>query len=157
MRSSRTPGHVTVAGQYTEESAHAFGAVACRCCASGHLPVAEFVFLIVVPKASGRTRRCSLEMGTLRRPCSGMGLRARRAFHAASIGGRPVMVDMEVIVRRQDQEHSASITCMIRHYVARRAKVIFDHPHNAEMSACPTRTYPATVCLLNLSIGCNYV
>jgi hypothetical protein len=42
------------------------------------------------------------------------------------------MVDMEVIVRRQDQEHSASITCMIRHYVARRAKVIFDHPHNAD-------------------------
>jgi hypothetical protein len=29
------------------------------------------------------------------------------------------MVDMEVIVRRQNQEHCASITCMIRHYVAR--------------------------------------
>jgi len=38
---------------------------------------------------------------------------------------------MQVIVRRQNREHSASITCMIRHYVARRAKVIFDHPHNA--------------------------
>jgi hypothetical protein len=42
------------------------------------------------------------------------------------------MVDMQVIVRRQDQKLCASITCMIRHYVARRAKVIFDHPHNAE-------------------------
>jgi len=41
------------------------------------------------------------------------------------------MFDMEVIVRRQNQEHCASITCMIRHYVARRAKVIEDHPHNA--------------------------
>jgi hypothetical protein len=29
----------------------------------------------------------------------------------------------------------ASITCMIRHYVARRAKVIFDHPHNADERA----------------------
>jgi len=43
----------------------------------------------------------------------------------------PDLVDMEVIVRRQGQEHCASITCMIRHYVARRAKVIEDHPHNA--------------------------
>ena len=42
------------------------------------------------------------------------------------------MVDMQVIVRRQHQKLCASITCMIRHYVARRAKVIFDHPHNAE-------------------------
>jgi hypothetical protein len=42
------------------------------------------------------------------------------------------MFDMEVIVRRQNQEHCASITCMIRHYVARRAKVIEDHPHNAD-------------------------
>jgi hypothetical protein len=42
------------------------------------------------------------------------------------------MVDMEVIVRSQDQELCASITCMIRHYVARRAEVIFDHPHNAD-------------------------
>jgi hypothetical protein len=42
------------------------------------------------------------------------------------------LFDMEVIVRRQDQEHCASITCMIRHYVARRAQVIEDHPHNAD-------------------------
>jgi hypothetical protein len=41
------------------------------------------------------------------------------------------MVDMQVIVRHQDRKLCASITCMIRHYVARRAKVIFDHPHNA--------------------------
>jgi hypothetical protein len=47
-------------------------------------------------------------------------------------GDRPIMVDMEVIVRRQNQEHCASITCMIRHYVARRAKAIEDHPHNAD-------------------------
>jgi hypothetical protein len=40
---------------------------------------------------------------------------------------------MEVIVRHQDQKLCASITCMIRHYVARRAKVIEDHPHNAAM------------------------
>ena len=45
---------------------------------------------------------------------------------------------MEVIVRRQNQEHCASITCMIRHYVARRAQVIEDHPHNAadRMMSC---------------------
>jgi hypothetical protein len=49
-----------------------------------------------------------------------------------SAAERPVMVDMEVNARRQEQEHCASITCMIRHYVARRAKVIEDHPHNAE-------------------------
>jgi len=48
---------------------------------------------------------------------------------------RTDLVDMEVIVRRQDQEHCASITSMIRHYAARRAKVIFDHPHNADDSA----------------------
>jgi transposase len=47
---------------------------------------------------------------------------------------RSLMLDMEMIVRRQNQEHCASITCMIRHYVARRAKVIEDHPHNAAMS-----------------------
>jgi hypothetical protein len=41
------------------------------------------------------------------------------------------MVNMQVIVRRQDQKLYASITCMIRHHVARRAKVIVDHPHNA--------------------------
>ena len=65
---------------------------------------------------------------------------------------------MQVIVRRQNREHSASITCMIRHYVARRAKVIFDHPHNAadrvmadrsagqqvEWKSPPTRTAPAS-------------
>jgi hypothetical protein len=49
------------------------------------------------------------------------------------------MLDMEVIVRRQNQEHCASITCMIRHYVARRAKVIEDHPHNADVRASPKR------------------
>src|SRR5712691_790032 len=43
---------------------------------------------------------------------------------------RTVMLDMEVIVRRQDLEHCASITCMIRHYVARRAQVTEGHPHN---------------------------
>jgi hypothetical protein len=48
--------------------------------------------------------------------------------------GRPVLVDMEVIVRLQNHEHCASITRMIRHYVARRAKVIEDHPHNAVVS-----------------------
>jgi hypothetical protein len=42
------------------------------------------------------------------------------------------LFDMEVIVRRQDQEHCASITCMIRHYVARRAQVTEGHPHNAD-------------------------
>lgn len=41
----------------------------------------------------------------------------------------------EVIVRRQDQEQCASITRMIRHYVARRAQVTEGHPHNAELSA----------------------
>ena len=41
------------------------------------------------------------------------------------------------IVRRQDQEHCASITCMIRHYVARRAQVSEAHPHNAELGALP--------------------
>jgi hypothetical protein len=45
------------------------------------------------------------------------------------------MFDMEVIVRRQDQEHCASITSMIRHYVARRAQVIEGHPHNADERA----------------------
>lgn len=34
---------------------------------------------------------------------------------------------------------SASIISMIRHYVARRAKVIEDHPHNAEMRTLPAR------------------
>jgi hypothetical protein len=34
-------------------------------------------------------------------------------------------------VRRQGPERRASITCMIRHYVARRAQVTEGHPHNA--------------------------
>jgi len=42
------------------------------------------------------------------------------------------MVDMEAIVRRQDRERCASTTSMINHYVARKAKVIEDHPHNAD-------------------------
>src|SRR5215472_3513181 len=50
------------------------------------------------------------------------------------------MVDMEVIVRRQDRKHCASITCMIRHYVARRAQVIEDHPHNADERAYELQT-----------------
>jgi hypothetical protein len=45
---------------------------------------------------------------------------------------RPLVFDMEVIARLQNSGLCASITCMIRHYVARRAKVIFDHPPNAE-------------------------
>ena len=32
----------------------------------------------------------------------------------------------------KDPAHYASITYMIRHYATRRAKVIFDHPHNAD-------------------------
>jgi hypothetical protein len=69
---------------------------------------------------------------------------------AAPLTRRPILVDMQVIVRRQDQKLCASITCMIRHYVARRAKVIFDHPHNAESSALLCRmimlggAYPCT-------------
>jgi hypothetical protein len=39
---------------------------------------------------------------------------------------------MEAIVRRECRQRCASITCMIRHYVARRAKVTEGHPHNAE-------------------------
>src|SRR6266487_1197975 len=58
-----------------------------------------------------------------------------RPSRARTTSERPDLVDMQVIVRRQDQKLCASITCMIRHYVARRAKVIFDHPHNAESSA----------------------
>ena len=48
---------------------------------------------------------------------------------------RPDLVDMEVIVRLQNLGYCASITCMIRHYVARRAQVIEDHPHNADERA----------------------
>jgi hypothetical protein len=47
---------------------------------------------------------------------------------------RPDLVDMQVVVRLQDQGHCASITCMIRHYVARRAQVTEGHPHNADVS-----------------------
>ena len=47
----------------------------------------------------------------------------------------PDMLDMEATVRRQNQEHSASITSMIRHYVARRAQVTEGHPHNADERA----------------------
>ena len=54
------------------------------------------------------------------------------------------MVDMQVIVRRQDQKLCASITCMIRHYVARKAKVIFDHPHNADERILPRDVTVAT-------------
>jgi hypothetical protein len=45
----------------------------------------------------------------------------------------------KVIVRRQDHEHCASITCMIRHYVARRAQVTEGHPHNADDSVFADR------------------
>jgi hypothetical protein len=34
---------------------------------------------------------------------------------------------------------SASITSMIRHYVARRAQVTEGHPHNADVSALAAR------------------
>jgi hypothetical protein len=50
-----------------------------------------------------------------------------------------------VIVRCQDQEHCASITCMIRHYVARRAEVIFDHPHNAALRYVEHRASAASL------------
>jgi hypothetical protein len=53
------------------------------------------------------------------------------------------MVDMEVIVRHQDQERCASITCMIRHYVARRAQVTEGHPHNADERALSSEFMPA--------------
>ena len=36
-------------------------------------------------------------------------------------------------MRHQDQGDYASITCMIRHYVARRAQVTEGHPHNADV------------------------
>jgi hypothetical protein len=52
------------------------------------------------------------------------------------------MADMEVIVRLQDQGPCASITCMIRHYVARRAKVISDHPHNAAVRMFLSEVWP---------------
>jgi hypothetical protein len=40
-----------------------------------------------------------------------------------------------VIGGAKTRRHRASITCMIRHYVARRAQVSEAHPHNAAMSA----------------------
>ena len=55
--------------------------------ANRYLLEAELVRLIVVPKVSGTTRRCSLAMGTLRRRCGGMGRRTGWAIHAASVGG----------------------------------------------------------------------
>jgi hypothetical protein len=66
-----------------------------------------------------------------------LGSKGQRRVHGRALltlTERPHLVDMQVIVRHQDQEFCASITCMIRHYVARRAKVIFDHPHNAAFS-----------------------
>ena len=48
-----------------------------------------------------------------------------------AVGARSWLI-CGVIVRRQDQEHCASITRMIRHYVARRAQVTEGHPHNAD-------------------------
>jgi hypothetical protein len=57
-------------------------------------------------------------------------------------------------VRRQDHACCASITCMIRHYVARRAKVIEDHPHNAEKSA--SQNQPAVFGDLLLGIGSTH-
>jgi hypothetical protein len=63
----------------------------------------------------------------------------RPALGPSTTGRRRVahtdLLDMEVIVRRQDQERYASITCMIRHYVARRAQVTEGHPHNADIRA----------------------
>ena len=47
----------------------------------------------------------------------------------------PHLVDMQVIVRLQNRGRCPSITYMIWHYVARRAKVIEDHPHNAASCA----------------------
>lgn len=62
---------------------------------------------------------------------TGNRLRCTATRPSPGLAQHPLMVDMQVIARRQDHEHRASITCMISHYVARRAKVIFDHPHNA--------------------------
>jgi hypothetical protein len=43
----------------------------------------------------------------------------------------PHLLDIRVIVRLLCGWFSASITLHITHYVARRVKVISDHPHNA--------------------------
>jgi hypothetical protein len=58
-----------------------------------------------------------------------------------------------VIVGRRDREHCASITCMIRHYVARRAQVSEAHPHNADerTSVCSLRLYDIRC----LALVCN--
>jgi hypothetical protein len=72
-----------------------------------------------------------LTVYTFKRPVPAYLSRRRLREHCA-ISQCSVMFDMEVIVRRQVREHYASVTCMIRHYVARRAKVIEDHTHNAE-------------------------
>ena len=70
--------------------------------------------------------------------CDRTGRSVRGRAQPASPDRRPILLDMEVIVRHQDQGHCASITGMIRHYVARRAKVIEDHPHNAAMRCVGT-------------------
>ncbi len=46
----------------------------------------------------------------------------RRRPAPTTTRAHPILLDVEAIVRRQDQERCASITSMIRHYVARRAK-----------------------------------
>src|SRR5207245_512801 len=74
-------------------------------------------------------------------------LRTQAEFDPADLSAceHPLLVDMEVIVRRQDHPRYASITCMIRHYVARRAQVIEDHPHNAAMRYVGTNEHPPAV------------
>jgi hypothetical protein len=62
------------------------------------------------------------------------------------------MLDMEAIVRRQDQERCASITSMIRHYVARRAQVTEGHPHNAELSVAWVHAYAPDGMLIHRAI-----
>jgi hypothetical protein len=62
------------------------------------------------------------------------------------------MVDMQGDRRRQDREYRASITCMIRHYVARRAQVTEGHPHNAAYSARQVRQDHATAAGMFASI-----
>jgi hypothetical protein len=46
--------------------------------------------------------------------------------------GHPLLLDMQVIVRLLCGWFSASIMLHITHHVARRAKVMSDHPHNAD-------------------------
>jgi len=45
------------------------------------------------------------------------------------------MLVMEVIVRPQDQILCASITCITGTYAEPEGRVIFDHRHNADVSA----------------------